>query len=92
MSTAPAVGDFVQSIDQVFSYEKWNALLLVLARQYRVNKPCPHVLIKDFLEPATALAMAAQFPRATSEAWTQYKHANENKLGMAKRHRRTELA
>jgi Rps23 Pro-64 3,4-dihydroxylase Tpa1-like proline 4-hydroxylase len=85
MSTAPAVRDFVQGIDRPFSYEKWNALLPVLARQYRLNQPCPHVLIKDFLEPATALAMAAQFPRAASEAWTQYKHANENKLGMAKR-------
>ena len=85
MSTAPAVLDFAQGIDRLFSYEKWSALLPVLARQYRVNKPCPHVLIKDFLEPATALAMAAQFPRAASEAWTQYKHANENKLGMAKR-------
>jgi len=85
MSTAPAVRDFVQGIDRPFSYENWNALLPVLARQYRLNEPCPHVLIKDFLEPAAALAMAAQFPRAASEAWTQYKHANENKLGMAKR-------
>jgi hypothetical protein len=29
--------------------------------------------------------LAQAFPRAASEAWTQYKHANENKAGMAKR-------
>jgi hypothetical protein len=29
--------------------------------------------------------MAGEFPRPTSDEWTQYKHANENKLGMAKR-------
>jgi len=29
--------------------------------------------------------MAAQFPQAGSHAWTRYQHANENKLGMAKR-------
>jgi Rps23 Pro-64 3,4-dihydroxylase Tpa1-like proline 4-hydroxylase len=41
--------------------------------------------LKDFLDPEIALEMAAQFPQATSDAWTQYKHANENKLGMPKR-------
>ena len=29
--------------------------------------------------------MAEQFPQSGSDAWTQYKHANENKLGLAKR-------
>ena len=29
--------------------------------------------------------MVEQFPQAGSDAWTRYKHANENKLGMAKR-------
>jgi 2-oxoglutarate-Fe(II)-dependent oxygenase superfamily protein len=31
------------------------------------------------------MEMAMQFPQSSTEAWTQYKHANENKLGMAKR-------
>jgi Rps23 Pro-64 3,4-dihydroxylase Tpa1-like proline 4-hydroxylase len=70
---------------RLFSYEKWEAGVSTLAKQYRANWPCPHILLEDFLEPETALAMAEEFPRAGSEAWTQYKHANENKLGMAKR-------
>lgn len=68
-----------------FPYERWGTRLPALVRQYRENHPCPHVLLKDFLRPYVALEMAAEFPQATTEAWTQYKHANENKLGMAKR-------
>jgi hypothetical protein len=81
MSSARAV----QSSIRLFPYERWDPQLPALARQYRENYPCPHILLKDFLEPETALEMAAQFPQAATEAWTQYKHANENKLGMAKR-------
>jgi hypothetical protein len=70
---------------RLFAYEKWATLVCNLARQYRENHPCPHILLEDFLDPETALAMAEQFPQPTSAAWTQYKHANENKLGMPKR-------
>ncbi|MGB7598693.1 MAG: 2OG-Fe(II) oxygenase [Candidatus Sulfotelmatobacter sp.] len=86
MSTAQAVQELFQDTDRLFPYEKWTPQLRALAKRYRENEPCPHILLKDFLAPSTALAMAAQFPQAASDAWTQYKHANENKLGMAKRH------
>jgi hypothetical protein len=81
MSTAPAV----QAHVRLFPYERWESRLPALARQYRQNHPCPHILLQDFLEPEIALEMTSQFPQATSDAWTQYKHANENKTGMAKR-------
>ena len=81
MSSAPAV----QAPSRMFPYERWGSVLPALARQYRDNQPCPHVLLKEFLDPAVALAMAREFPRPTSDTWTQYKHANENKLGMPKR-------
>jgi hypothetical protein len=75
----------VPRITRLFAYNKWEALAPKLARQYRENHPCPHILLEGFLDPETALAMAQQFPQPTSDAWTQYKHANENKLGMPKR-------
>ena len=81
MSSALAV----RADHRPFPYERWGARLSGLARQYRENYPCPHILLKDFLRPGVALEMATQFPQASTEAWTQYKHANENKLGMAKR-------
>ena len=75
----------VRAPARLFPYERWGSPLPVLARQYRENHPCPHILLKDFLDPETALEMAKQFPQASTVEWTQYKHANENKLGMAKR-------
>jgi Rps23 Pro-64 3,4-dihydroxylase Tpa1-like proline 4-hydroxylase len=81
MSTAPAL----QASEQVFPYEKWGLEVGELAKQYGENKPCPHILLENFLEPATASAMSKEFPQPMSDEWTQYKHANENKLGMAKR-------
>jgi 2OG-Fe(II) oxygenase superfamily len=80
-----SIAHAVQAPARLFPYEKWASKAPSLARQYRDNHPCPHILLKDFLEPQTALAMAQEFPRPTSDAWTQYKHANENKLGMPKR-------
>ena len=53
--------------------------------RYCENKPFPHILLENFLDPETASAMAQEFPQPTSHAWTKYKHANENKLGMPKR-------
>ena len=50
----------VQATARLFSYERWGSALPTLASQYRDNQPCPHILLKDFLEPETALAMAAE--------------------------------
>ena len=61
------------------------------ARDYRLSRALPREPALPahsagrISAPATALAMAAQFPHAASDAWTQYKHANENKLATAKR-------
>jgi 2OG-Fe(II) oxygenase superfamily len=81
MSTAQAL----QAPARLFPFEKWSVSLPALARRYRENHPCPHILLEDFLDPEVGLAMAREFPQPTSNAWTQYKHANENKLGMPKR-------
>jgi hypothetical protein len=75
----------LQAPYRLFPYERWEASLPALAKQYRQNQPFPHIVLRNFLEPEIAAAMEREFPRATSDAWTQYKHANENKLGMPKR-------
>jgi hypothetical protein len=85
VATAQAIRDAFEDSDRLFPYDKWGAQLPVLVEQYRENRPCPHILLKDFLDTEVVLDMAAEFPQAGSHAWTQYKHANENKLGMAKR-------
>lgn len=70
--------------EHLFPYWKWNSQLPELAEQYRTNPPFPHIHLTEFLDPAVARAIAEEFPAAGTEAWTQYKHHNENKLGMAK--------
>jgi Rps23 Pro-64 3,4-dihydroxylase Tpa1-like proline 4-hydroxylase len=70
---------------RLFSYERWGAGQRELAKRYQRNPPCPHILLEDFIEPETALEMAREFPQPASDAWTQYKHTNENKLGMPRR-------
>ncbi len=81
MSTARVV----QDVAGLFPFERWQWSLPSLAAQYQENQPCPHILLKNFLDYETALQMAQEFPLQATHAWTQYKHANENKLGMPKR-------
>lgn len=74
-----------QAPSRLFPFERWSSRLPVLAKRYHENRPCPHLLFENFLAPEVARAMAKEFPRPTSNEWTQYKHVNENKLGLPKR-------
>jgi Rps23 Pro-64 3,4-dihydroxylase Tpa1-like proline 4-hydroxylase len=56
-----------------------------LSASYQSAEPFPHIHMEHFLDPAVARELAEEFPRHGSSAWTQYKHYNENKLGLAKR-------
>jgi len=80
-SSAPQV----QASVGFFAYAKWEPELTALAKQFRDNHPYPHIRLVDFLGTDTAMAMAQEFPHPSSLEWTQYKHTNENKLGMPKR-------
>ena len=80
-SSAPQV----QASVGFFPYLKWEPELTALAKRFRDNRPYPHIRLVDFLGTDTAMAMAQEFPHPSSLEWTQYKHTNENKLGMPKR-------
>jgi len=69
----------------LFPYEKWEAHLPRLGRAFRQNKPYPHLHFRQFLDPETARLMADEFPGLETDAWTRYKHQNENKVGLARR-------
>src|SRR5258708_34618024 len=68
-----------------FPYPKWSSQLPSLGRQFRENQPYPHVHLKEFFDGDVAGEMASEFPDMATDAWTRYKHQNENKLGLAKR-------
>jgi hypothetical protein len=69
----------------LFPYVKWSSQLSSLRRQFREAQPYPHVHLKEFLDEDVAAEMANEFPDMATDAWTRYKHPNENKLGLAKR-------
>src|SRR5215467_6799379 len=56
-----------------------------LSETYRQNVPTPHVQITKFLNPAAAVAAAEEFPHPDTRFWIQYKHYNENKVGLTKK-------
>ncbi|HUB02819.1 MAG TPA: 2OG-Fe(II) oxygenase [Terriglobales bacterium] len=72
-------------IRALFPYEKWSSQTNALSRQFRTSKPYPHLHLKEFLEPEIAADMSCEFPGLETDAWTRYKHQNENKLGLTKR-------
>lgn len=69
----------------LFPYERWSARTNQLNREFRENKPYAHLHLTEFLDPALASDLAREFPALETDAWTRYKHQNENKLGLAKR-------
>lgn len=75
----------VTPITPLFPYEKWSSQLPNLLRQFRESQPYPHVHLERFLDEGVAAQMAREFPGLATDAWTRYKHPNENKLGLAKR-------
>lgn len=70
---------------RVLDLPAWNAALPRLAGQYQDALPFPHIELGDLLNCAVASEMAAEFPAIGTESWIQYKHRNENKLGMPDR-------
>ena len=75
----------VNLVTRLFPYEKWFPQLPGLRRQFRENQPYPHVHLREFLDATVAAEIASEFPGLATDAWTRYKHPNENKLGLAKR-------
>ena len=75
----------LEQAERLFPYSRWTSQLPILAKHYAKGDPVPHVLLPDFLDAGVATTIAEEFPNPHTDAWTQYKHHNENKLGMAKR-------
>jgi hypothetical protein len=71
--------------ERLFPYNRWSTELPALAERYQRAEPFPHIHLAEFLQPDMARAAAEEFPESSSEAWTQYKHFNENKAGLTKR-------
>ena len=69
----------------LFPYHRWGSQTCDLQGQFRANQPFPHIHLREFLDATVAEEMVNQFPGLKTDAWTKYKHQNENKLGLTKR-------
>lgn len=69
---------------RIFDYDKWEAKLSELRKEYRTETPFPHIVIDDFLEPASARTAMESFPGVRDEGWIHYVHFNEKKHGLNK--------
>ena len=52
---------------------------------YHHADPYPHAVFDNFLEPARAHRLFADFPAVSSQTWTNYTHVNERKYGRSDR-------
>lgn len=65
----------------VLDYERLEALAQDRHADFAAAEPYPHVVIDDFLPPATIEGVHAEFVE-TFEGWTHYHHYNEKKLAL----------
>jgi hypothetical protein len=80
-----ATARILKNSASAFPYDQWYSELPILRRQYRENAPIPHLLLRDFIDGETARMALREFPLLSTDAWTHYKHHNENKLGLTQR-------
>ncbi|HTQ87170.1 MAG TPA: 2OG-Fe(II) oxygenase [Candidatus Solibacter sp.] len=69
----------------LFDYQRWDPALPELGKKYRSSQPFPHLHLANLLDPGVARELMEEFPEPDSHAWIQYKHQNENKMGLPKR-------
>ncbi len=84
MVTCPTM-DQQHTLERLIPLGSWQERIPALAREYRDNKPFPHIHLSDFLEGSIVRRVATEFPKPTDTSWIQYKHYNENKLGKTNR-------
>lgn len=71
--------------DALFPYDRWYAALPTLQGGYSSAQPFPHVHLSDFFDAHVVERVTDEFAESVSGPWVQYKHYNENKLGMTSR-------
>jgi hypothetical protein len=63
----------LETLTQIFEYEKWAARLPELGRQYQSAKPYPHIVLDDFLNPEPLEDCVREFNRLNeTDGWINY--------------------
>jgi len=65
----------------IFDYAALDRLASEKAATFKNAKPCPHLVIDDFVAPEVLDKVLAEIGEA-NESWTHWKHYNERKEGL----------
>lgn len=69
----------------IFDYQKWEAKLDKLTKDYAGANPYPHIVLDGFLDADVLKKCAEDYDSiAKSSAWINYSHYNERKKGLSK--------
>lgn len=71
--------------EAIVPYGRWYARLGELRARYQSADPFPHLVLDDFLVPAAAERLLAEFPPLDPENWINWVHVNERKYGQVDR-------
>lgn len=75
----------METATQIFDYAKWAGELPELSKRYQSASPYPHIVLENFLNPATLDECIDEFNKLNaSDGWINYAHYNEKKRGLNK--------
>lgn len=75
----------IPSLDKFLPIERWNLQASELKQDFLQAQPFPFFHMEEFLDPSLALKLAYEFPKSNDQRWSQYRHYNEDKLGLTNR-------
>jgi Rps23 Pro-64 3,4-dihydroxylase Tpa1-like proline 4-hydroxylase len=75
----------VETLTQIFDFQKWNSQLPELSQQYQSARPYAHVVLDNFLNPEVLNECVEEFNQLNeTDGWINYTHYNEKKKGLNK--------
>ncbi len=70
---------------KIVEYDRLNNQLTDLSKQYQQAHPYPHIVLENFLDPATLEQCIKEFDQLNeADGWINYVHYNEKKRGLNK--------
>jgi Rps23 Pro-64 3,4-dihydroxylase Tpa1-like proline 4-hydroxylase len=75
----------VETLTQIFDFQKWNSQLPELSQQYQSASPYAHIVLDNFLNPEVLNECVEEFNQLNeTDGWINYTHYNEKKKGLNK--------
>src|SRR5438093_335130 len=84
-SPSTAWPPMVLNSPDVLDFDRWEAHLPDIHRDFAAAQPYPHVVLDDFLDPSVAKISVEEFPPLDAAVWRHNIHVNQHKFALNKR-------